>query len=150
MTVSLGFITVVNSISQLSFPGINVKDLDRIPQDGSLVLPVFYPRPDNFMTDWMPDTISVGTAAIAAINATYTLHYVFLFTDVGAGLSQLDVIPALGEAVKDILTIITENDVVTGLVDVKAVIESMGVLQDATGAEYWGALIALQCLEYVQ
>jgi hypothetical protein len=151
MTVALNPVNVANSISQLVIPGVTIKDLNEVPQGGALVLPVLFPQPNDFITDTEPVTQSFGLGTTAAIDFNYTLHYVFLFAEAGSGISQMDVLPPLIEQIKLILEAILANDVVTGLVDMKlAGLEGLGIVQDPSGKEYWGAMFSLRCLEFAQ
>lgn len=151
MTVTLNPATVANSIAAISISGVTMLDIDQIPQSGSLITPVLFPQPGGWLSDIAPTRESFGTGASGAINFMYTLHYVFLFAEAGSGLSQLDNISPLVAKLKLILEALLTNDVLTGLVDMMpAGVEGLGIVQDPSGNQYWGALFSLRCLEFAQ
>lgn len=151
MTVVLSPVTVANSIANLSISGVTIRSVDNIPQAGQLVTPILFPQPNGFISDILPETRSLGLGTTAAIDFNYTLNYVFLFAELGSGLSQLDPYSPLIQKLELIWETILTNDVVTGLVDLKLNgVQGLGEVEDPAGNKYWGALFSLRCLEFAQ
>lgn len=151
MTIALSPVTVANSISELSIAGVNIKSLEGMPTTGNMLLPLLMPQPDNFITDIVPVRQSFGSGTGKALDFNYTLHYVFLFTELGSGISQLDPYSPLIEKLEVIWETILTNDAITGLVDMElAGVEGLGAVQGPDSNQYWGALFSLRCLEHAQ
>jgi hypothetical protein len=151
MTVAFSPVTVADSIAEINISGVTIKSLENIPQSGTLIMPVLFPQPNGFISDIEVSRESFGGGTTAAMNFMYTLHYVFLFSELGSGLSQLDPYSPLIEKLETIWEKIAETDTVTGLVDMQlAGVETLGQVEDPSGNQYWGALFSLRCLEYAQ
>jgi len=151
VTVSLSFVTVADSIADLDITGVTIKSIDGIPQSGQLVLPILFPQPSGFIDGITVENQSFGPNTSAAINFSYTLHYVFLFSEMGGGVGQLDTYQPLNEKLELIWESIIESDTVTGLVDMKLNgVEGLGQVEGPDGVQYWGALFSLRCLEFAQ
>jgi len=151
VTIALNPITVADSIADISISGVTVKNTSNIPQSGQLVLPILFPQPSGFVSDIVVENQSVGPNTSAAIDFSYTLHYVFLFQELGSGVSQLDPYQPLLEKLELILEAILENDAVTALVDMRLNgVDGLGQVEGPDGVQYWGALFSLRCLEFAQ
>ena len=90
MTIALNPKAVADAIEDLSISGVTIKSIGAIPQSGQMVTPILFPQPDNFVTDITVENQTVGPNTAAAIDFSYNLHYVFLYTEIGGGLSGLD------------------------------------------------------------
>ena len=151
MTVALSPKTVAENIALLSISGVTIRDLSNIPQSGQMVTPILFPQPSGFITDISVENQSFGPNTSAAIDFSYTLHYVFLFTELGSGMSQLDPYSPLVEKLELIWETMITNDAVTGLVDMKLNgVEALGDIEDPSGNRFWGALFSMRCLEFAQ
>jgi len=152
MTITVNLATVADSISNLSISGVNVKDIDQIPESALSVLPVFYPRPNEFITDLKWSRESYGADSAAAMNLTYTLHYYYLHAVVGSGGGLLAVYSGLITNLVLILKAIFENSNPTGAVDMQLLsISSIGVLTDPAGeTKYHGVEVSLRITEFIQ
>jgi hypothetical protein len=151
MTIALSPDTVADSIAAINISGVTIKSIDTIPPTGNMIMPVLFPQPGGFITDIDVSRESFGTGGIAATNFMYTLHYVFLFAELGSGISQLDPYSPLIEKLKTVWETIITNDAVTGLVDMElAGVEGLGQVEDPSGNQFWGCLFSLRCLEFAQ
>jgi len=151
MTVSLSPVTVANSIANIAISGVTVKSIGGIPPNAQLLTPILFPQPNGFITDILVENQSFGTNAIAAINFSYSLHYVFLFAELGSGVNQLDIYSTLIQKLEVIWEAIITNDQVTGLIDLKLnSVDGLGEIEDPAGNVYWGALFSFRCMEFAQ
>jgi hypothetical protein len=150
VTITSAFTTITSSIAALSISGVTIKDVDEIPQSARLLCPVLLPQPNDFVTDFAPTFQTFGSNGTPKIDLEYTLHYVYLHCEAGAGLSQLEIYSGLMTKLSAILVALLSNDAVTGLVDMKPEIGNIGVIEDPTGTQYWGILISLRILEFAQ
>lgn len=150
MTIAINPHTVAASIAALVMPnGVTIKGLDTIPDAGHLIIPVVFPRPNEFITSVEPETMSFGSMGTQAQNFTYTLNYVFLFTEIGSGINAFAPYEDMITKLVDILNVILNNDAVTGLVDMQLEgITGIGSIDDPAGNQFWGAFFSLRCLEY--
>ncbi len=150
MTVTSAFSTIANSIAALSVSGVTIKDIDEIPQSAALLCPVLIPQPNDFVTDFEASFQSLGSNGTAKIDLTYTLNYVYLHCEAGSGISAFDIYSGLITNLSAILVAVLSNDAITGLVDMKPRIGSIGVIEDPSGNRYWGVMLSLSILEYAQ
>jgi len=152
MTIAVHFVTVARSISNLSIAGINVRDLDEIPVDASKILPVLFPIPNGFITDVVPERMTMGGGGTAKIDLSYTMNYRFLKSIAGANLENLSIYSDLIEDLAAITVAILGNDDITGAVDMELQgVSNMGPLTDPAGTgAYIGLDIALRVLEFAQ
>jgi hypothetical protein len=150
MTVTSSFATIADSISKLAIPGVTVKDIDEIPQSARLLCPLLIPQPDNFVTEFEASFESFGSNGDAAINLRYSLNYMYLHSEAGAGVAPFDMYGGLVHNLSAILVAILSNDAVSGLVDMKPRIGQIGIITDPSGVEYWGIQFSLPILEYSQ
>src|SRR5688500_9661643 len=119
MTVTSAFSTITNSIAALSISGVSIKDIDEIPQSGNMLLPILFPRPNDFVTDFSQAFRSFGSGGTAKIDFEYNLNYVFLLAEAGSGIGALAIYSGLITKLSAILVAIASNDAVSGLVDLQ-------------------------------
>jgi hypothetical protein len=150
MAITSAFATITNNIAALTISGVNIKDIDEIPQSGSLITPVLVPQPNDFVTEFEPEFVSLGSNGGAKIDLNYNLNYVYLHCEAGSGVSQLEVYAGLITNLSAILVAFLSNDAITGLVDLKPRISNIGIIEDPSGNQFWGVLISLHILEYSQ
>ncbi len=151
MTITVGFSIVTNSIAALSISGVTVKDIDQIPTSASMLCPILFPQPNDFVTGITPTFETYGSNGGAKINMTYTLNYVFLECEAGSGISAFDAYNGLITHIAAILQAVLSNDAITGAVDITPHgIPNIGVIEDPAGNQFWGALLSFEILEYVQ
>lgn len=150
MTVSVSLATVADSIAGLSISGVNVRDIDKIPDNASMLTPLLIPQPNGFVTDIAPTFESFGSNAAQKMNLAYTLNYVFLHSQVGSGISAYS---AYADLIADFVTIVNavmSNDRISGAVDIRLQsIGNIGVINDPADNEYWGIQFSFRVLEYV-
>lgn len=152
MTIAVNFTTVTNSIAALTVAGVTIKDVDEIPMDALKILPVMFPKPDNFITNVTFSRETYGTGGTAKMNFSYTLNYRYLHSPVGARLNMLSAYSGLITNLAAILVEIFENDKLAGLVDLQLEsIGQIGPLTDLAGqTTYHGVDIGLRVLEFAQ
>jgi hypothetical protein len=150
MTVDVEFGTVINAISQLSINGMSIKDVDEIPENPEMVLPVLFLNPDDPINTIEPSFQSFGSMGAAKMDLSYTLNYLYLHAKVGSSLSLSSVLPRLISAVALIIETIFSNDVVSGAVDLANSAMQIGIITGPNGAQFHGATFSFRVLEHVQ
>jgi hypothetical protein len=151
MTITANPLTVADSISKLVITGVTLLDVDQVPDSAHMITPVIFPQPSGFISGIQPERVTFGTMGSQHENFTYTLNYVFLFSEIGGGLSSFAPYSAMMTKLMSVINTILNNDVVTGLVDMQlSGITGIGAIEDPAGKQYWGALFSLVCLEYAQ
>jgi hypothetical protein len=148
--MALAVTTVATSIAALSVSGVTMKDLDAIPE---AVLnrdcPIFYPKPENFMTNLRVEILSFGTGSSAKKNVTYQLNYMYLHSELGAGRSLLDVYPDVVAKAALIIDAFLGDDALTGTIDIKPQTAlTFGPVQDVAGNWFHGSNMTFDVLEF--
>jgi hypothetical protein len=151
MTITVNIVTVAQSISNIGIAGINVRDIDNIPENAMPILPVLFPVPNGFITDTNFERVTFGGSS-AKMDLVYTLHYRYLHAVVGSGGGLLAVYEGLLTNLAKILEKIFYNHAPTGAVDmVLSSVSDIGVLTDPGGQTmYHGVDFALRITEFVQ
>jgi len=152
MTITVHLEAIVTGISTLSVSGVTMCDIDAIPTKASTNLPVFFPRPQDFVTNLVPKRVTYGNGTIAKIDLEYDLNYQFLYAMVGSGGSLLASYADMIALIALIVATILANDAVGGAVDIQLNgISNIGPLPDpGANAMYHGAEISLHVLEFAQ
>ena len=151
MTITVGFTTVADSISKISVSGITMKDIDQVPDSAQMLCPIMFPQPDNFITNINVERVTVGSGGTAKMDMTYTLNYVFLQAEMGAGISAFSMYSNIVSNLAAILVKIFASDNITGAVDLTLnSIGEIGTISDPSGNQYWGVLLSFNILEFVQ
>lgn len=152
MTLTVGIVTIADSISNLSISGVSVKDIDQIPESALSVLPVLFPRPQKWITDISFPIKSLGGDENRAIDCTYVMNYRYLHAVVGSGGGLLAVYASLIANLILIVKAILSNSSPTGAIDMSiAYITDIGVLTDPAGeTQYHGVEFGIRILEFVQ
>ena len=151
MTFGTGLTTVVTSIAGLTVSGVAMKGTDGIPPSGSMVCPIFFPQPNGFVSDLSVVRTTFGINGAGRLDVTYALNYVYLHAPVGGSLGTFELYAGMVTNLAAILNAIMSNDTISGAADIKpGGIADMGVVADPAGKEYWGTLLVINVLEYVQ
>lgn len=152
MTATIVLEDVADAIAALSVAGVNIRDIDQIPETAKNILPVFFPVPNGFITDLAWSRESFGADADAKMNLTYILHYRYLHGVVGTGGGLLAVYAAMIRNIINILKAIFADSNLGDAVDVTLNgISDIGVHTDPTGElKYHGVEITLKVTEYIQ
>ena len=151
MTIAVNFATVADSISKLSISGITMRDIDQVPDSAQMLCPIMFPQPDNFITNINVERVTVGSGGTAKMDMTYTLNYVFLQAEMGAGISAFSMYSNIVSNLAAILVKMFASDNITGAVDLTLnSIGEIGTISDPSGNQYWGVLLSFNILEFVQ
>jgi len=152
MTVAILLEDIVSDIAALSVAGVNIRDLDQIPENAKNILPVLFPVPNGFITDLIWTRESFGAETAAAMNLTYVLHYRYLHAIVGSGGGLLAVYGGMIRNIILILKAIFSDSSLGAAVDVTLnSISDIGVHTDPAGElQYHGVEITLKVTEYIQ
>lgn len=149
--MTLAVSTVADSISKLSVTGVTIKDLNEIPTE---VLkrdcPTVYPKPDGFLSNFEPESVSMSSGTSVQLNVTYTLTYRFLHSPLGSDRGLFGVYQDMVNKTTAFLDKIIISDTITGLVDLQiADVSEFGPVSDPAGNMFHGCDISLDVLEFV-
>jgi len=155
MTANIVLEDVANAIAALSVSGVNIRDIDQIPETAKNIIPVLFPVPNGFITDLVWSRETFGIDADAAMNLTYILHYRYLHAIVGSGGGLLAVYAAMIRNIINILKAIFADSDLGNAVDVTLnSISDIGVhtvhTDPAGDLQYHGVEITLKVTEYIQ
>ena len=149
--MSLSAATIADSISKLSVSGVTIKDVDQIPNEVTQYdVPVMFPEPLNFITDFEVIRDSFGADSLAKKTAAYTLNYTFCHSLVGSGRLLSDVYDDMVAKAELILDAIIANSTITGAVDIEPLnISNFGVVLDPAGHSFHGCQIQVRVMEFI-
>lgn len=147
--MSLQLSTVADSISKLSVTGLTILDIDEIPTTADQRASYLMPLP-AYITDMEMERDSYG-AGDAKMTVTYTLNYRLLYQPAGAGRSNtIDQVSGLVGMVGKIWDAVLAINTLTGAVDIYPQgINNMGLVNDPSDVNWFGADIALRVIEFV-
>lgn len=149
--MSLSIETVTNSIASLSVSGLKICDLDEIPSSADLQRsPMLYPSPNQFIAMLGVERDSFGSPAMARKTVEYTLRYVFTYAPIGTERSLKSAYPGMVSMALDILDAIIANDDLTGAIDITpSITGGFGAIRAPDDVMYYGCMIDLRVVEYV-
>lgn len=142
-------VTLANSIATLTISGVTVQDLDETRDAvDPRYCPVLRPYPQAGFELTALDDMSFGSTS-AAKDLRYTLTYALFYAPVGEERGLHIILPAMWQTVSDIVSVLRDNDTLTGAVDVRpSSVRQAGTILDPANNEYHGALITLTVLEH--
>lgn len=148
--MALAALTVATSIAGLSVSGVNMKDVDEIPEKvEARDCPIIFPKPDGFLSDLEVEVDSFGSAS-AKKTVRYKLNYVFLQAPVGSARGLFDVYEDCVTNALAFLDALIANDAITGAVDIQpSGIPTFGPTQDPSGNTFHGCIFSLAVEEFV-
>ncbi len=148
--MTLAIVTVCDSISKLSVMGVTIKDVDEIPSDCSMLLPVLFPEPVNLMTDFTMTRDSFGGGSVAKMTVGYNLHYTFCLAPVGSGFTGLEYFDETLTKVAAILDAVLAIDTFAGAIDITPQeATEFGPVPDPAGKQYIGCRLTFHVEEFV-
>jgi hypothetical protein len=150
MTFSLNLGNIADAISNISVPGVTVRDKDEIAASWVSVPNVLFPNTENdgWITEFNLDYKALPRGGSAPVNVMYTLRYRFLGTQVGSIATFPD---SYNDLVKKVIAIINAmvavHDPYSGSVNMEVTSISLGPRTDPAGNNYFGADISLSIEE---
>lgn len=151
MTATIHLADIVTSIHGLTISGVQMLGTDKIPENAKMNLPVFMPRPKDFITNFRPLRLTFGSMGTQSTDLTYTLNYVYLHAPLGSGVGGLfSVYDAMVTKIVLIQQTILNNDIIGNAADVTIEnISAIGPIEDAAGNVYHGCEMAIKVLEHL-
>jgi hypothetical protein len=141
--------TTASSIAAVSISGVTVCNVSNVPQSARMITPILVPQPDGWLSDVAQGPKAVSVADAGQSDFSYTLHYVFLLCEAGSGVEQTDPYNNLVSKLKTVLQTVLDDDTLAESIEISLNgMDGIGVVQDPSGVDFWGALISLRCLEY--
>jgi hypothetical protein len=148
MSVAFNPATAAASIAAVSISGVTVLGIDAIPQGGGLICPVLLPQPGAWLSEVTQGAKNIHLNDAEDIEFSYTLHYAFLFAELGSGVGEFDPYNDLIVKLQTVIQTLLSDDTLNDSIDLTlAGIDGIGVVQDPSEVDYWGALISLRCTE---
>lgn len=151
MTVEIHFREVATSMSQLTISGVNVKDINTVPESAIDHCPLLFPVPNNFVTDVQFTVASLGNDDSRKLNLEYTLNYRYLHAPIGSG-AVLETYVGIIENLTAILVAIASDSFTDEAVDYSIQsVSDLGAVTDIAGQTmFHGVDISIRVLEYIQ
>ena len=149
MSIAFNPDTTANSIAAVVISGVTVRDVDEIPQSAQMICPILFPQPEAWLSDVTQGAKAVSVADGGQSDFTYILHYVFLLCEAGSGVDQTDPYGNLVSKLKTVINTILDDDTLAASVEISLNgMDGIGIVQDPSGNNFWGALLAFRVLEY--
>jgi len=148
MTVSLLLPNITAAIDDISVAGVVIKNYSGIAASWISQPHVMYPNPEGFITDFSIEFATLLRGASAPQDATYTLNYRYLGSEVG-DLSQMP--QEYSEMIAKVVLILNAfmgvDAPYSGLVEMEVTGVTVGARSDPAGNMFHGADIALRITE---
>jgi hypothetical protein len=142
--------TITDSISLLAVKAAQVRDLDEIPETAGARLPLIFPRPDGFVSDFTMVRDSYGGGSTAMMTVEYNLNYRLCYAPVNVDRGLFAPYPEMVQVAFAFLDAVLAVDTMDGLIDITpADITSFGPVPDPAGNMYHGCDITLHIKEFV-
>jgi len=144
--------SVIDGIAALAPTGVSILDTNEVPEEANARRSILYPNSD-FVSDMRIESQALGnTGSTAKANVIYTLNYIYLHSPAGSGRGIASELPDMVTNVVRIFDKIAEGFHVDGYaVDITPRIGSeVGIIEDATGNQFWGCFIAIDVLEFYE
>lgn len=149
MTVSINFVTVADAIAGLTITGVTVKDIDQVDASNVRLTSILAPRPLNYITDISAIADSLGAGGNRQMTLLYTLHYTYYYLPIGSTLS-FEKYNTLIANVATILAALITNDVISGALYTENIsVDSLGLVTDPRGDNYFGCEFSLQIAQFI-
>lgn len=148
--MTLQIAAVANAIEALSIANLTIKDIDNIPTEvqrrGAYLIPMI----DN-PSDMAFDPESFSNAGIRFYIVQYTLNYRLLYEPIGTGRTKIfESVAGNVAMIGAILDKLLDTDpTITGVQNLVPQAVVAGVVDDPSGAKWWGADISIRITEYV-
>ena len=148
--MALQISTICESIAALDIDGVNILDIDRIPEQADSRRAVIFPKPDGFVTNFVMVRDSFGGGSTAEMTVTYRLNYRLCYAPISTDRGLFAVYPDMVAAAFRFLDAILAINTMTGLVDITPFdILSFGPVADPAGSMFHGCDIILEIKEFV-
>jgi len=147
--MAIALTTITNSIAALSISGVTILDIDQIPAEGTRAgLPVLYPEPGGFITNFVMVRDSFGGGSSAKMTLEYDLTYTFLHTVMGSDRAMAPYDDMVDKAM-EILDAIIALDELTGVIDIvpNSPLE-FGKAADPSGNMFFGCKFVFHIKEF--
>lgn len=150
--MSLSISSITAAIANLSVAGVTIRDIDAIPdQVQPRDVPMMYPHPDGFMqggTGGGEGLSTFGTPTSRMWLFNRTLRYVYLHASAGSERGIAIHYAGMADNIDAVLEAIVTLDVAQ--VDVRNIsVTSFGMMQDASGSNFYGCMIDITFREKV-
>lgn len=151
MTITVHFEEIVNAISELTFPNINTRSINNLPEDIERLCPLFCPKPDNFISRLVFRRVSYGGDSTAKMDLEYDLTWNYYHIPLADNINWLSSYGDMIANLANIIETLCANSFGGGAVDISVQdIPVIAVLRDAVGKEYHGVEIVLHIREFLQ
>lgn len=144
MAFSLLLSGIADAISQVSIPGVTVKDRDELAASWISTPNVLYPLDEGWITNFNLVYQAITRGADAPVNVSYTLNYRFLGTQVGdMGTFTRGYLAAVDKLITIVNALEAVHAPYDGRVDMTITVTDIGPKSDPAGNQYYGADLAL-------
>ena len=148
--MALQIVNIARAIADLDIPGLAIKDLDNIPAECTNLLPVLFPEPVGYLSNFVVVWDSQGGHGVQMMTVQYDLRYTLLYSAIGAGRTGLEYYGQMMDKVSILLDEMLVNDDLTGTIDFLPVeVTEAGPVPDPAGNMFLGCRLTLHVKEFV-
>ena len=149
MAIALGLETLLGNIAAITIEGVQIRDIDEVPEQGDYRTSILFPDPDGFITNLLITRDSQGAGGTALMTVKYTLNYRFVFVPVGSLRNLANVYGKMTEKIVDIIEAFMAEDDIAGVIDMEVLdIPTVGAVQDPAENIWHGCTISLRITEF--
>lgn len=144
--------SILDAIGSLSVSGLTVYDTDTIPDNLDQRLSHLVPRlgDEGFLTDFAIQRQTTGGLSTAALDATYTLHYLFYYKPVGVERGLKNIYPGMVGMAVDILEGLAATAELSGAVRFTPALGLFGTNTGPSDDEWHGCEVTIDVLEFIR
>lgn len=148
--MALAIRTITQAISEIDVSGVRFMDIDEIPESVDPRLPVFFPEPAGFVSDFSIEDNSFGTGLTAKMTASYTLTYTFAYAPIGSERGLFAQYPEMVDKAFLILDALIQSIPVEGSVNMEIINTlNFGPVSDPSGSPFHGCQVKIRVSEFV-
>jgi hypothetical protein len=148
---TISFTAVPTALAGLSISGVQIKDIDKIPDSGlEMLTPILFPDPANWISGINVLRETMGISGTGKYDLTYSLNYIYLHAPAGGNVSDYGNFSAMITKLGLICTELANNDTLGSVDDLT--IESVsepGYIEAPDGGIFHGCRITLRVLKFV-
>ena len=148
---TISFTAVPTALAGLSISGVQIKDIDKIPDSGlEMLTPILFPDPANWISGINVLRETMGISGTGKYDLTYTLNYIYLHAPAGGNVSDYGNFSAMITKLGLICTELANNDTLGSVDDLTIEnVSEPGYIEAPDGGIFHGCRISLRVLKFV-
>jgi hypothetical protein len=148
---TISFTAVPTALAALVVAGVQIKDIDSIPDSGlEMLTPILFPDPGGWVSNVSVIRETMGINGTGKYDLIYNLNYVYLHAPAGGNVSDFGNFSSMITKLGLILTSLANNDTLGGVNDVTIEgVSEPGFIEAPDGGIFHGCRLSLRVLQFV-